>query len=195
MIFPKFIQYILQIHILYLDLNVDETTSNQKLRRELLKCANSPQGANKHTDGFLCCDEHVKLLQKKGLQPNKINTFVTWYCLKKELNKLDDKLKKLENEDGKNKDKIDAAKLVKEKIQHTLSKFSDDDVKMFVSVRDHGKVLRKSARINHKARADMNECVQMLNDSEYLENVERKLGEKNVSSELIQVRASMFIII
>ena len=108
---------------------------------------------------------------------------------------MDDKLKKLEKESGKNKDKIDDAKLVKEKIEHILGKFCDDDVKMFISVRDHDKVLRKSARINHKTRADMNECIQMLNDSEYLENVERKLGEKNVSPELIQVKASMFIII
>ena len=165
-----------------------------EIRRELLKCANSPQGANKHTSGFLCCDEHVRLLQKKGLSPKKTNSFVTWHCLKKQLIKMDEKLQKLEKDPATNKDKIESAKLARERMQHTLDKFTDDDVKMFISVRDYGKVVRRSCRINHKGRADMNECIEMLNDSEYLDNLEKEFREKNVSPELIQVRASMLLV-
>lgn len=172
-------------------MNIVATTSNQKIRRELLKCANSPQGANKHTGGFLCCDEHVKLLKKKGLEPNKTNAFVTWHCFTRELNKINDKLNKLQKKPTENKDQIESAKIAKERIQHMLNKFPDDDVKMFISVKDHDQVIRRSTRVNHKGRADLNECIMILNDSEYLEKVEKQFGEKNVSPELIQVRASM----
>ena len=172
-------------------MNIDKTTTNRKIRRELLKCANSPQGANKHTDGFLCCDKHVKLLMKKGLEPNQTNAFVCWYCLTRDLNKINDKLNKLEKEPKKNQDKIESAKIDKERIQQMLNKFPCEDVQLFISVKEHDQVIRRSGRINHKGRANLNECIMILNDSEYLEKVEEQLGEKNVSPELIQVRASM----
>ena len=172
-------------------MNIDTSTSNQKIRRELLKCANSPQGANKYTNGFLCCHGHVTLLNKKGLEPNQTDAFITWYDLTRELTKINGKLDKLEKEPKKNRDKIESAKIDKQRIQQMLKKFPCDDVKLFTSVKEYDRVIRRSGRINHKGRANLNECMMMLNDSEYLEQVETQLGEKNVSPELIQVRASM----
>ena len=143
----------------------------------------------------MCCAEHVNLLKTKGLPPTKTNAFVTWYQFTTELNKTNTKLHKLEKEPEQNKDKIESAELYKEKVQQMLNKFNADDVKLFTSVKDHDKVIRRSARINHKGRADLNECIIHLNDSEYLENLENLLGETNVSPELIQARASMLLII
>lgn len=159
----------------------------------MLQCTNSPQGANKYTNGFLCCDLHVRELMRKGLKAEKINLFINWDSLIKEYKKSNEKLTKLQKKPSLNHKIIESTKIKIEKIEKSLKSFVDDDIQAFRSIKQNGKVIRRSNRINDKTHAKLNESLEMLKDTAFLEKVEIKLGEANVSPELIQHQASMFI--
>lgn len=145
------------------------------------------RGTGNHKSCTLCLRHTIFLMDEFKMQKNEINKFILWYKIRDNIEKLKNKLT-LNDEEKNYKQTLKISKLEhllaqiekNEKNRKNIDKWKNIRNKVYTTIhQSSSNNTNKNRMCKQKTKANINECIEIIKDTECLENHDIILGEMN----------------
>lgn len=142
------------------------------------------RGTGEHKSCVLCLRHTTFLMKEFNMQKNEINQFILWYKISDNIEKLQND-KTLTDEDKKVKHVLKMSKLENllaqiEKKETNIENWKQFRKNIYKTIQQSSlNDMNKNRKCKQKTKANIHECIEMIKDTECLENHDVILGEMN----------------